>query len=181
MAVASGLFLFVLTLAEMVWAAPANGNGLLRAFLVTPFGADCANIHVCTDITTSGFAVFMAGMGVMGAALFGMRSLRRRSLSTKVPQQINQLTVTGSRGVIGAISALLLYFALQTELIASGTIIAADVVSPSLMVVVGFAAGYSERMAPNVVATVASLTAPTVVSRGQSRSARYRFTERLLF
>lgn len=158
MAMASGLFLFVYTLAEMVWAAPANGNGLLHAFLVTPFGVDCS-ISACADITKPGFAVFMTAMGVMGAALFGMRSLRRRSLSTKVPQQISQLTVTGARGVIGAISALLLYFALQTDPVVSGTIIAEGVVSPSLMVVVGFAAGYSERMAPNVVATVASLTA----------------------
>lgn len=158
MASAAGLFLFVYTLAEMVWAAPANGTGLLAAFLVTPFGIDCASMSACADITKPGFAVFMTAMGVMGAALFGMRSLRRRSLSTKVPQQIDQLTVTGARGVIGAISALLLYFALQTDPVVSGTIVAEGVVSPSLMVVVGFAAGYSERMAPNVVATVASLT-----------------------
>jgi hypothetical protein len=94
----------------------------------------------------------------MGASLFGMRSLRNRSLSTKIPQQINQLTVTSARGVIGAISALLFYFVLQTPLLQNGTIIADDVITAPIMVVIGFAAGYAERMAPNVVATVASVT-----------------------
>lgn len=105
-----------------------------------------------------GFAVFMIIAGVMGASLFGMRSLRNRSLSTKIPQQINQLTVTGASGVIGAISALLFYFVLQTPLLQNGTIIADDVITAPMMVVIGFAAGYAERMAPNVVATVASVT-----------------------
>jgi hypothetical protein len=66
--------------------------------------------------------------------------------------------VTGARGVIGAISALLFYFVLQTPLLHDGTLLGEGLITPALMVVVGFAAGYTERMAPEVVARVASVT-----------------------
>lgn len=120
-------------------------------FLETPFGPEEI------AITDPGFAVFMTIAGVMGASLFGMRSLRKQELSTKLPQQINQLTVASTRGVIGAISALLFYFVLRTPLLQDGTILAEGVITAPLMVVIGFAAGYSERMVPSVVAKVASI------------------------
>lgn len=148
----SGLVLLLLTLADWAWSGGAGLTGAVGDFLVTPFGASTG------DAEAPGFAVFMTVAGVMGASLFGMRSLRNRSLSTSIPQQIRQFTVTGARGVIGAISALLFYFVLQTPLLHDGTILADGVITPSLMVVVGFAAGYTERMAPEVVAKVASIT-----------------------
>lgn len=151
----SGLALLVLTLMDAAWS-PAGTTGLAAAvgqFLETPFPVGGTE----PDLTRPGFAVYMTVAGVMGASLFGMRSLRKRSLSTKIPQQVSQLTVTGARGVIGAISALLFYFVLQTPLL-DGTILADGVLTGSLMVVFGFAAGYTERMVPDVVSKVASLT-----------------------
>lgn len=148
----AGLTLFLLSLADWVWNGADGLAGLVAAFLETPFGpGDVA-------LTAPGFALFVSVVGVMGAALFGMRSLRHQSRPGKIPQQINQLTVTSARGVIGAISALLFYFVLQTPLVQDGTILAAGAVTAPMVVVVGFAAGYTERMAPNVVATVASIT-----------------------
>lgn len=123
----------------------------MAGFIETPFGAEVA-------LTEPGFALFVSIVGVMGASMFGMRSLRNQSLPTKIPQQINQITVTGARGVIGAISALLFYFVLQTSLLQEGTVLAEGAITAPMMVVVGFAAGYAERMAPSVVATVASIT-----------------------
>ena len=150
----SGLALLVLTLAD--WSLDATSTAglasLLGEFLATPFDASAG------DVATPGFAVFMTVVGVIGASLFGIRTLRNQSLSTKIPQQINQLTVTSARGVIGAISALLFYFVLQTPLLTDGTILADGVVSAPMMVVVAFAAGYTERMAPGVVAKVASIS-----------------------
>ncbi|SEG48282.1 hypothetical protein SAMN04488133_2338 [Halobellus limi] len=150
----SGLALLVLTLAD--WsldaASTAGLASLLEEFLATPFDASPG------DVATPGFAVFMTVVGVMGASLFGIRTLRNQSLSTKIPQHINQLTVTSARGVIGAISALLFYFVLQTPLLTDGAILADGVVSAPMMAVVAFAAGYTERMAPGVVAKVASIT-----------------------
>jgi hypothetical protein len=43
----------------------------------------------------------------------------------------------------------------------NGTSIADTVITAPMMVVIGVAAGYAERMAPNVVATVASITEPS--------------------
>jgi hypothetical protein len=152
MAALSGLSLLVLTLADWMWADAPGLAGSVASFLATPFGATGA------DVASPGFALFMTIAGVMGASLFGMRSLRNRALSTDVAQQISQLTVTGARGVIGAVSALLFYFVLQTPLLSEGTVLAPGLVTPELMIVVGFAAGYSERMAPDVVSRVASIT-----------------------
>lgn len=150
--VLSGLFLFVLTLIDWLWDGSTGLTGLVADFLETPFGSEEI------ILTAPGFAVFMTIAGVMGASLFGMRSLRNQSLSTKIPQQINQLTVTSARGVIGAISALLFYFVLRTPLLQDGTILADGVITAPMMVVVGFTAGYTERMVPSVVAKVASIT-----------------------
>jgi hypothetical protein len=150
--VLSGLFLFVLTLLDWLWDGSTGLTGLVADFLGTPFGSEEI------ILTAPGFAVFMTIAGVMGASLFGMRSLRNQSLSTKIPQQINQLTVTSARGVIGAISALLFYFVLRTPFLQDGTIVADGVITAPMMVVVGFAAGYTERMIPSVVARVASIT-----------------------
>lgn len=157
----SGFTLLVLTLFDWLWVGSTGLPGLVAEFLETPFGPE-------TVITVPGFAVFITVAGVMGASLFGMRSLRKQALTTKIPQQINQLTVTGARGVIGAISALLFYFVLQTPLLQDGTILAEGVISAPMMVVVGFAAGYTERMAPSVVAKVASISDPE--DRGESTS-----------
>lgn len=148
----SGLSLFVLTLVDWLWDGTAGLSGLLASFLETPFGTGEV------VLTAPGFAVFMTITGVMGASLFGMRSLRKQSLTTKIPQQINQLTVTSARGVIGAISALLFYFLLQTPLLQDNAILAEGAITAPLMVVVAFAAGYTERMAPDAVAKVASIT-----------------------
>lgn len=150
--VLSGLFLFVLTLIDWLWEGSTGLSGLVADFLETPFNSEEI------ALTDPGFAVFVTIAGVMGAALFGMRSLRKQSLSTKIPQQISQLTVTSARGVIGAISALLFYFVLRTPLVQDGTILAEGVITAPMMVVVGFAAGYTERMVPSVVAKVASIT-----------------------
>jgi hypothetical protein len=50
----------------------------------------------------------------------------------------------------------------------NGTIIADDVITAQIVVVIGFAAGYAERMAPNVVATVASVTEPSETAEQDS-------------
>lgn len=150
----AGLALFTLSLVDWLVGSSTGGfAGAVATFIETPFGAADA-----VDITSPGFAVSMTVAGVLGAALFGMRSLRKQSLSTKIPQQVSQLTITSARGVVGAISALLFYFALQSPLL-DGTLLSASVsTTPTTMVVVAFAAGYAERMAPNVVARVASIT-----------------------
>ncbi len=104
-------------------------------------------------VTSAGFAAFVALSGMVGASLFGMRSLQKKRVSTKVAQRITGLALTWARGLIGAISALVFYFFLQTPFVGDfGGITAA------LFIVVGFAAGYSERMVSRAVETVSGAT-----------------------
>ncbi len=107
-------------------------------------------------VTSAGFVVFVALSGMIGASLFGMRSLQKKRVSTKVAQRITGLTVTWARGLIGAISAVLFYFFLQTSF-AGGF---SEVTAP-VFIVVGFAAGYSERMVSRAVETVSGATTET--------------------
>jgi hypothetical protein len=104
-------------------------------------------------VTSAGFAVFVALSGMVGASLFGMRSLQKKRVSTKVAQRITGLAITWARGLIGAISALVFYFFLQTPFVGD-----LGGITPALMIVVGFAAGYSERMVSRAVETVSGAT-----------------------
>jgi hypothetical protein len=79
-----------------------------------------------------------------------MFSLRNESISVTVAQRVSELSITWARGLIGAISAVLLYFILQTPYLATGQNTAAA------MIVVGFAAGYSERMVTKAIEAVSS-------------------------
>jgi hypothetical protein len=123
-------------------------------FLQPPFGVVSAEDGAMAQkVVSPGFAVFVGLAGMVGASLFGMVSLQRKRVSTKVAQQITGLWLTWARGLIGAISALVLYFFIQTPFVG-------DIggLTPALMIVVGFAAGYSERMVTRAVETVAGAT-----------------------
>lgn len=123
-------------------------------FLQPPFEVPLAGGGVQSpNVASSGFAVFVALAGMVGASLFGMLSLQRKRVSTKVAQRITGLAVTWARGLIGAISALVFYFLLQTPFVGDF-----GGITPALMIVVGFAAGYSERMVSRAVETVAGAT-----------------------
>lgn len=110
------------------------------------------------NVESAGFAVFVGLAGVVGASLFGMRSLRTKAQSTKVAQRITGLALTWARGLIGAISALVFYFLLQTPFVSVWG------KTPAVFVVVGFAAGYSERMVTRAVETVSGATTGTTKS-----------------
>lgn len=134
-------FLALATLAELNLGVPVVGL-LERPFAPTAGGSGA-------DTGSVGFAVFVVLSGVLGASLFGMRSLSNKSLSTKVPQRITSLTATVARGVIGGASALFLYVVIGSNFLSVD-------VTPQLLIAVGFVAGYSERLVPAAVDTVAS-------------------------
>ncbi|WP_152043067.1 hypothetical protein [Salinigranum salinum] len=169
MGLLSGLSLFVLSLLDSTLGdAPLGFAGSMAAYLETPFGT------TPPDVTAVGFAVYVALTGVMGASVSGIWSLRRHSDRTRIPPQINQRTITTGRGAIGAVSALVLYFLLQTPFLSEGTTMVDSSALASLMIAVGFAAGYSERLVPAAVAQVASLSdtdetdGPEEMTRGEA-------------
>ncbi|WP_251343346.1 hypothetical protein [Haloplanus halophilus] len=123
--------------------------GSFVAFLESPFAVVVGpGAGTQPDVSSLGFALFVGLAGIVGASLFGMRSLRDERLSMKVAQQLTGLTVTWARGLFGAIGALVVYFALQTPFMSVGENTAA------VMIVVGFAAGYSERLVTRALETV---------------------------
>jgi hypothetical protein len=134
-------FLGLATLAELNLGLPVIG------LLEPPFAATAGETGA--DTGSVGFAVFVVLSGVIGASLFGMHSLSTKSLSTKVPQRITSLTATVARGVIGGASALFLYVVIGSNFLSVE-------VTPQLLLAVGFVAGYSERLVPAAVDTVAS-------------------------
>ncbi|MFC5366028.1 hypothetical protein [Salinirubrum litoreum] len=133
-------FLALATLAELNLGVPVVG------LLERPFAATAGSGGA--DTGSVGFAVFVVLSGALGASLFGMRSLSNKSLSTRVPQRITSLTATVARGVIGGASALFLYVVIGSNFLSVD-------VTPQLLIAVGFVAGYSERLVPAAVDTVA--------------------------
>jgi hypothetical protein len=140
--VSIGLFLGLAALAEIPTGIPYT------EVLQRPFGGEAAGIE--TDIRSVGFAVFVVLSGILGASMFGMRSLVNRSLSTKVPQRITTLTATVARGVIGGASSLFLYLFIVSDFVAI-------VFTPQLLLAIGFVAGYSERLVPRAMEEVAAV------------------------
>jgi lipid-A-disaccharide synthase-like uncharacterized protein len=130
-----------------------SGGSFLQPPFQIPVVTDEGTVMADPNVSSAGFAVFVGLAGVVGASLFGMRSLRNQTLSTKVAQRITGLTLTWARGLIGAISALVFYFLLQTPFTSF------DENTAAVMIVVGFAAGYSERMVSRAVETVSGAAA----------------------
>ncbi|MFB6135292.1 MAG: hypothetical protein ABEJ04_00865 [Halobacteriaceae archaeon] len=148
----AGGFAFLVLSALPSFVSGSHGLlGPLVGFLEPPFGLATGTATAQSsgpDVSSGGFAVFVGLAGVVGASLFGMRSLRRQARSTHVAQRITGLTLTWTRGFLGAVSALVFYYLLQTPFVTVGGNTAA------VMLVVGFAAGYSERMVVRAVETV---------------------------
>jgi hypothetical protein len=105
-----------------------------------------------TDLRSIGFALHVVLVGIIGASVFGMRTLRDQPLSTRSTQRTPGLFVTGARVFVGATSALFLVFVLFTELVRFD-----QAVTAPMALAVAFAAGYSERLAPQAVDTVSQV------------------------
>jgi hypothetical protein len=115
-----------------------------------------------TNLTSVGFALYVVLVGVIGASLFGMRSLRNLPLSAQTTNQVPGLFVTGARVFIGASSALILVFVLFT-----GLLPIQEAVTAPLALAVAFAGGYSERLAPQTVEVVSQVIPMSEPGDGQ--------------
>ena len=109
-----------------------------------------------SSVTTTGFALYVPLLGALGASLFGVRSVSKTATSTNVPQNFTPFGVVLARTFIGAISAVALYLGLTADVVNLATADAG--VSPALLLGVAFAAGYSERLAPQAVERMSTLS-----------------------
>ena len=93
--------------------------------------------------------------GYLGASLFGVRSVWKTATSTKVPQSFTPFQVVLARLFVGSVSAIVLYLGLSAGIVqvanVSGT-------SATVLLTVAFAAGYSERFAPQAIERVSQLS-----------------------
>lgn len=103
-----------------------------------------------------GFLVYVVLFGVLGASLFGLRSLRRQPISGSTPQYLTGRQVAVARIVVGASSALIVFFFLRAEVLTID--VGAGVDQGAFLISMAFVAGYSERLAHTTVEAVASTT-----------------------
>lgn len=102
----------------------------------------------------AGFLVYVVLSGMLGGSLFGLRSLRKRPVSGSTPQYLTGRQVTVARIVVGAGSALAVFFFLRSGLLAVD--IGTGVDQGPFLISVAFVAGYSERLVHATVESVAS-------------------------
>jgi hypothetical protein len=146
---ASMVLLFLLAIAAEVVTVVYPGTALADSdLLVSPL--------TTTELKSVGFALYVVLVGILGASVFGMRTLRDQPLSTRATQRTPGLYVTGARMFIGATSALFLVFALFT-----GLLNVQESVTAPLALAIAFAGGYSERLAPQAVQRVSQAVPST--------------------
>lgn len=129
------------------------GSVALALFL---WGLTKSNPLEMSSVTTTGFALYVPLLGALGASLFGVRSVSKTVTSTNVPQNFTPFGVVLARSFIGATSAVALYLGLTADVVNLATADAG--VSPALLLGVAFAAGYSERLAPQAVERMSTLS-----------------------
>lgn len=101
-----------------------------------------------------GVLVYVVLAGMLGASLFGLRSLRRQPASTSTPQYLTGAQTSAARVVVGAGSALAVFFFVGSGLVTLGT--GSGLVGGPFLIALGFVAGYSQRLVHSTVESVAS-------------------------
>lgn len=132
-------------------------------FLATPFfefqtGTSSGDTSA-TQAELVGFLIYIVLFGMLGATLFGIRSLRRQPASTSTPQYLTGFQATVARVVVGAGSALAVFFFLRSELLTVGA--GSNLTQGPFLIAVAFAAGYSQRLVHATVESVAATAKST--------------------
>jgi len=156
-AIGSVVLLVVLALASTT-ASVGDGNADV---LVHPF----VNISASEPGTSStgagvpaGFLLYVVLAGVLGAALFGIRSIRQQPTSASTPQHLGSRATALTRAAVGAGSALAVFFFLRSGLLTVNVGVQNN--QAPFLLAVAFAAGYSQRLVHSTVETVAGITNP---------------------
>jgi hypothetical protein len=133
------------------------GLGIV-ALTVFLSGVTWVNPLAASDVTLPAFVLYVPLVGALGATLFGVRSTSKVPTSTNVPQNFTPLGLVLARVFIGSLSAVALYFGLTAGVI---DVAEGGALTPALLLLVAFAAGYSERLAPQAVERVSGITERT--------------------
>lgn len=101
------------------------------------------------------FLLYIVLAGMLGASMFGLRSLRQQSASTSTPQYLSGFDATVARIVVGGGSALAVFFFVRSELLTIGT--GTELTQGPFLIAIAFAAGYSQRFVHTTVEAVAGM------------------------
>lgn len=137
------VLLLVVSLVSLVESGPLGG-------IPSPFLDFSA-----TGTEHSVFLLYVVLAGILGGSLFGLRSLRRQAVSGSTPQYLAARQAAVARVVVGAGSAVGVFFFLRSELLTIGGATGID--SGPFLVAMSFVAGYSERLVHATVESVADV------------------------
>lgn len=146
----------LVTIVAFLLVAIASGTwGSIPSPFFAFESADSASSTIKEPTKGVGFLLYIVLSGMLGASLFGLRSLRRQSVSTSTPQYLSGFQATVARLVVGGGSALAVFFFVRSELLTIGT--GGELTQGPFLVAVAFAAGYSQRFVHTTVEAVAGM------------------------
>lgn len=118
-----------------------------------------------TRTEPAGFLIYVLLVGMLGACLFGLRSIRKHPVSTSTPQYLTGHQVVWARIVVGAGSALAVFFFLRSGLVPID--VGASPNRGTFLLGLAFVAGYSERLAHTTVESIAGAAGAEVPDSGE--------------
>lgn len=134
-------------------------GGVASGLIPSPFFAfetvDSSSSAVKEPAKAVWFLLYIVLSGMLGASLFGLRSLRQQSASTSTPQYLSGFEASVARIVVGGGSALAVFFFVRSELLTIGT--GTELTQGPFLIAIAFAAGYSQRFVHTTVEAVAGM------------------------
>lgn len=145
------------------------GAGLIPSPFVEFQPADAADATAGNSANPAWFLLYVVLAGMLGASLFGLRSLRHGPISTSTPQYLSGFQASVARLVVGAGSALAVFFFARSELLTIDA--GGGLTTGPFLIALAFAAGYSQRFVHATVEAVAGM-AETETSRATESGER---------
>ena len=142
------LFVFV--------AASSTGIPALPSPLVEFSAGDSTAGTAGSPANPALFTVYVLLAGVLGASLFGLRSLRTQPIAASTPAYLTSGRTAAARVIVGAGSALAVFFFLRSGLLALN--VGSGIDQGAYLIALGFVAGYSQRIVHATVESIASTT-----------------------
>jgi hypothetical protein len=129
-------------------------GGTAAGLLPSPFFAfESDSASGSSSQVPASVLVYVVLSGMLGGALFGLWSLRRQPVSASTPQHLTGSQAAAARIVVGAGSALAIFFFLRAELLTVGS--ESSLNQGPFLIAAGFVAGYSQRLVHSTVESVA--------------------------
>lgn len=153
-------------LAFLLVAIGGAGSGLLPSPFLEFQTHNTAGSTPGNPADLAWFLVYIVLAGLLGASLFGLRSLRQQPVSTSTPQYLSGFQASVARMVFGGGSALAVFFFARSELLTIDA--GGGLTQGPFLIAIAFAAGYSQRFVHTTVEAVAGMAGSEPDTNGDS-------------